>query len=239
MVHPILRNAAVKRFRAYAIAAFLSLCWLGAAFAQTAPVKMRDANLATNPNNNFISTLNVFTAPRTLTLPAPSSVNILPIQFVDTANAVNSANTLSIQASDGSLINGQASITINVAGAYIFIVPSPSGYSATIIQTTSGTPPGGTSGQIQYNNAGAFGGFTTSGDATINTGTGALTLATVLGTPGTFGSATSCIVTTQNAKGLTTAMSVVTCTPALGSITGLGTGIAAALAINTGTTGAP
>ena len=34
--------------------------------------------------------------------------------------------------------------------------------------------PGGTSGQIQYNNAGAFGGFTASGDATINTGTGAV-----------------------------------------------------------------
>lgn len=32
--------------------------------------------------------------------------------------------------------------------------------------------PVGTSGQIQYNNSGAFGGFTASGDATINTSTG-------------------------------------------------------------------
>lgn len=37
--------------------------------------------------------------------------------------------------------------------------------------------PGGSSGQIQYNNAGAFGGFTASGDATVNTGTGAVTIA--------------------------------------------------------------
>ena len=40
-----------------------------------------------------------------------------------------------------------------------------------------GGSPGGSSGQIQYNNAGAFGGFTASGDATINTGTGAVTIA--------------------------------------------------------------
>jgi hypothetical protein len=37
-----------------------------------------------------------------------------------------------------------------------------------------GGTPGGTSGQIQYDNAGAFGGFTASGDATINTTTGAV-----------------------------------------------------------------
>jgi hypothetical protein len=40
----------------------------------------------------------------------------------------------------------------------------------------SGAAPGGTSGQIQYNNAGSFGGFTASGDATINTATGAVTV---------------------------------------------------------------
>lgn len=35
--------------------------------------------------------------------------------------------------------------------------------------------PGGTGGQIQYSNGGAFGGFTMSGDCTINTSTGAVT----------------------------------------------------------------
>ena len=38
-----------------------------------------------------------------------------------------------------------------------------------------GGTPGGTSGQIQYNNAGGFGGFTLGGDCTVNVGTGALT----------------------------------------------------------------
>ena len=37
-----------------------------------------------------------------------------------------------------------------------------------------GGTPGGTSGLVQYNNAGAFGGFTVSGDGTLNTSTGAL-----------------------------------------------------------------
>jgi hypothetical protein len=40
-----------------------------------------------------------------------------------------------------------------------------------------GGTPGGSSGQVQYNNGGAFGGFTVSGDAALNTGTGALTIA--------------------------------------------------------------
>ena len=79
---------------------------------------------------------------------------------------------------------------------------------------------------------------TPSGDWTISNA-GAATLATVNANVGTFGSATTCITTTQNAKGLTTALSAATCTPAIGSITGLGTGIATALGVNTGSAGAP
>lgn len=41
----------------------------------------------------------------------------------------------------------------------------------------TGGSPGGTAGQIQYNNAGAFGGFTMSGDVSVNTGTGASLIA--------------------------------------------------------------
>jgi hypothetical protein len=44
-----------------------------------------------------------------------------------------------------------------------------------------GGTPGGSSAQIQYNNAGAFGGFTASGDATIVTSTGVVTVAKVNG----------------------------------------------------------
>lgn len=64
------------------------------------------------------------------------------------------------------------------------------------------------------------------------------TLNTVNGNVGTFGSATKSIVATVNAKGLITAMSELTITPAVGSITGLGTGVATALAVNVGSAGA-
>lgn len=64
--------------------------------------------------------------------------------------------------------------------------------------------PGGSSGQVQFNSSGAFGGFTVSGDATLNTGTGAFTLATVNSNVGTFA------VETVNAKGLVTAASNLT-----------------------------
>lgn len=51
--------------------------------------------------------------------------------------------------------------------------------------------PGGTSGQVQYNNAGAFGGFTVSGDGTLVTSTGVLTVTKLNGvSPGLFFSGT-------------------------------------------------
>ena len=99
------------------------------------------------------------------------------------------------------------------------------------------TPPGGTTGQIQYNNAGVFGGFTDSGDFSINTATGVGTLATVNANTGAFGSATSCVTFTTNGKGLITAASQTTCTPAIGSVTGLGTGVATALGTAVSTAG--
>ncbi|MGY4222694.1 hypothetical protein ACVMIH_000055 [Bradyrhizobium sp. USDA 4503] len=73
---------------------------------------------------------------------------------------------------------------------------------------------------------------TMSGDATLSAA-GALTLATVNSNVGSFGSATNCTTITVNAKGLITAASQTTCTPAVGSITGLGTGVATALGIAT------
>jgi hypothetical protein len=68
-----------------------------------------------------------------------------------------------------------------------------------------------------------------SGDAT-SSGTGAITFATVNANVGSFGSATQCTAITVNAKGLITAASAATCTPAVGSVTGLAAGIATWLA---------
>lgn len=50
---------------------------------------------------------------------------------------------------------------------------------------------GGTNGQIQFNNSGALGGFTLGGDATVNTGTGALTITKIGGQNATLGAALS------------------------------------------------
>lgn len=68
------------------------------------------------------------------------------------------------------------------------------------------------------------------GDGTA-TGPGSVpfTLTTVNSNVGSFGSATQCVAITVNGKGLITAASAVTCTPAIASVTGLGTSIASAL----------
>lgn len=60
--------------------------------------------------------------------------------------------------------------------------------------------------------------------------TAAGTLTTVNGNVGTFGSATQVVQVTVNAKGLVTAASNITVTPTVGSITGLGAGVATFLA---------
>lgn len=95
------------------------------------------------------------------------------------------------------------------------------------------------SGQLLVANAAGtlFENKSVSGDATL-ANTGALTLATVNSNVGSFGSATAAPAVTVNAKGLVTAVSTNTITPAVGSITGLGTGVATALAVNVGSSGA-
>lgn len=66
----------------------------------------------------------------------------------------------------------------------------------------------------------------------------ATTLATVNSNVGSFGSATQSPSFTVNGKGLITAASQQTVTPAIGSVTGLGTGVATALGTNIGNAGA-
>jgi len=78
---------------------------------------------------------------------------------------------------------------------------------------------------------------TITGDVTLSAA-GAITLATVNANVGSFGSTTQCVAFTVNAKGLITAASAATCAPAIGSITGLGTGVATALGVNIGSAGA-
>ena len=108
----------------------------------------------------------------------------------------------------------------------------------TIADGATGTLSGTNTGDNAVNSlySGLVSNATHTGDATGDT---ALTLATVNANVGSFGSATSAVALTVNAKGLVTAASAATITPAIGSVTGLGTGIATALAVNTGAAGAP
>lgn len=64
-------------------------------------------------------------------------------------------------------------------------------------------------------------------------------LAAIISAGGPTGSATVAPIITYDAKGRLTAVSSATITPAIGSVTGLGTGVATALAVNTGSAGAP
>ncbi len=115
-------------------AAFLWLATLGAAFAQAVvPVQMRDANLTVTASQNFITTQNTFSAPRTLVLPGRGAANSFYLQFIDTANAVSATNTLTISMADGGLINGSASLVLSLPGQYLMLVSSGTGYSATVM----------------------------------------------------------------------------------------------------------
>jgi hypothetical protein len=115
-----------------------------------------------------------------------------------------------------------------IAANVTWTLPSADGTSAQVLQTngsgvlsfatvSGGGTPGGSTTQVQYNNAGAFGGIT---GATTN-GTALTLVAPVLGTPAS--------ATLTNATGL----------PISTGVSGLGTGIATALAVNTGSAGAP
>jgi hypothetical protein len=61
-----------------------------------------------------------------------------------------------------------------------------------------GGSPGGTNGQIQYNNGGIFGGFTISGDSTLNTTTGVMINTGINGTPVTTSLATGALTVTSS-----------------------------------------
>lgn len=63
------------------------------------------------------------------------------------------------------------------------------------------TSPGGSSGQVQYNNTGAFGGFTVGGDGTLNTGTGALTVTKTNGSAFVASATTDTTVATNITSG--------------------------------------
>lgn len=98
-----------------------------------------------------------------------------------------------------------STITINPTGIITGGGPVSLGGSITLGATNTGGIPGGTNGQLQYNNDGAFGGFTPNGDVVINPSTGAATVNSIGGDVVTLGGAfttsgafTTTLVTTGN-----------------------------------------
>lgn len=124
--------------------------------------------------------------------------------------------------------------TLNASAAGLGNVTNDAQTKAAIVPNTAPA-----AGQILVGNAGgtAYAPVSLSGDGSL-TSTGALTLSTVNSNVGSFGSATAAVALTVDAKGRITAASSATITPAVGSISGLGTGVATALAVNVGTSGA-
>jgi len=106
--------------------------------------------------------------------------------------------------------------SIAIAGDFPTLNQNTTGSAATLTTTRNIALTGDAAWNVNFN-----------GSADV---TAALTLATVNSNVGTFGSATKSTTITVNGKGLITAISEQTLTPAVGSITGLASGIATWLA---------
>lgn len=109
-----------------------------------------------------------------------------------------------------------STITVSVADSPTFVAPALGTPASGVATNLTGTAAGLTAGTVTTN-ANLTGDVTSVGNAT--------TLATVNANVGSFGSATAAPTFTVNGKGLITAASSATVTPAVGSITGLGTGV--------------
>lgn len=131
------------------------------------------------------------------------------------------------------------------SGAFVFVESGTVNTGAGFVCTNTGSTNVGVDDVtfVQFSGAGEItvgSGLTKSGnlldrnaltgDISASAGSNTTTLATVNSNVGTFGSATKASVVTVNAKGLVTAASETTVTPAVGSITGLGTGVGTFLA---------
>lgn len=197
--------------------------------------------------------------PLTFVYPLVRTVNSIATVFgTTTANTFSQTQTFTVSPVFSTLgagtVNSLSNGTIYNTATSTPTVSAPITYSGTLGQFISGVSgafgctnaSAGVTGCLtgtDYNTFAAkqpSGNYITAltGDVTAaGPGSVAGTLATVNANVGSFGSATQVGTFTVNGKGLITAAANVTITPAVGSITGLGTGVATALAVNIGTAG--
>lgn len=162
---------------------------------------------------------------------APSWGKIGNTTLVNSSTTVNGivctlGSSCTITAAAGSIIVGTTLVT--------------SGTSHGVLTNNAGTlanTAAGTNGQLFLGvTAGEPNWGTMSGDGSI-TNTGVFTAASTIVAGGPTGSATVTPIISYDAKGRLITVTSATITPAVGSITGLGTGVATALGTNIGTAG--
>ena len=166
--------------------------------------------------------------------------------------AVITGTASQIDVADGTGVSGNPTISL----ATDPVIPGTGG--VVVPAGTTGQRGTSTLGNFRYNSTtGLFEGYNGAWTA-FASGTGVTSIATGTGLTGgpitstgtisidvtgvlaaTYGSATATPVIAVNAQGQITSATDTTITPAIGSITGLGTGVATALAVNVGSAGSP
>jgi hypothetical protein len=109
---------------------------------------------------------------------APASSTTRVIKTISIQNADTASTTMTLQYNDNSTLRTLIQATLSTGDQLYY--EDGQGFSVLDkngnLKTSGGGTPGGTSGQIQYNNGGSFGGFTVGGAGTLNTGTGVLVI---------------------------------------------------------------